>query len=523
MMPTIHPAERGAQKPSAVSLHPSPFVDRLLRCYTQPAWQIAPQVSSGKLTDDPGSPRYDASVEDVANGPAAVRLAARSLRQLGRLFLVATNDCQSAIDRAIEPVRAEFSPIADLECASGERVIVAERTPPEGTDFVTQSNHRADVHLGAYKMSRYRTYHAMQAAAAQFLPIGTRTIRDVIEIGDTNGVIRAMLGHSPRNYFQARYPEHDLQTLEKVASDSFDVFICDNTLEHVADPHAGLRQMRRVLRPGGWAILMLPFIAMAQDDDRCRFSPLALGEALRDQFPEGLIGSWGNVDAGCVYLRDNKWSRVLRAEWPANAGLGDCMMRCRDSRDPAAPMVTISCRNDRQHPIHVWALVRKPFEEPTPGQNLPATSQFTSLHVFEAQASDLLFTHLPAGERITVLGIRDGSFLDELTRKGFQVTAIDSEPWRVNHARMRGHRALLQAANVREDIRDSVARSTGLCDLRSDPSSSVDIVEKCLRGLSNARRMFVTTSSPAWSQLATSLNAVPIKGTSSTLRAWATK
>jgi SAM-dependent methyltransferase len=40
--------------------------------------------------------------------------------------------------------------------------------------------------------------------------------------------------------------------------DSFDAVICNHVLEHVPDDRTAMRQLRRVLAPGGWAILLVP-------------------------------------------------------------------------------------------------------------------------------------------------------------------------------------------------------------------------------------------------------------------------
>ncbi|GAB4245815.1 MAG: hypothetical protein Tsb0034_24530 [Ekhidna sp.] len=40
---------------------------------------------------------------------------------------------------------------------------------------------------------------------------------------------------------------------------SVDVIFCNHVLEHVADDKKALSEIRRVLRPGGWAILQIPF------------------------------------------------------------------------------------------------------------------------------------------------------------------------------------------------------------------------------------------------------------------------
>lgn len=43
-----------------------------------------------------------------------------------------------------------------------------------------------------------------------------------------------------------------------VASESFDVAVLNNMLEHVDDPHAVLSEARRVLRPRGHALVLVP-------------------------------------------------------------------------------------------------------------------------------------------------------------------------------------------------------------------------------------------------------------------------
>ena len=40
---------------------------------------------------------------------------------------------------------------------------------------------------------------------------------------------------------------------------SIDVIFCNHVLEHVKDDFKALREMKRVLKPGGWAILQIPF------------------------------------------------------------------------------------------------------------------------------------------------------------------------------------------------------------------------------------------------------------------------
>jgi hypothetical protein len=42
---------------------------------------------------------------------------------------------------------------------------------------------------------------------------------------------------------------------------TFDVIYCSHVLEHVPDDRRAMREFRRVLKPGGWAVLMVPITA----------------------------------------------------------------------------------------------------------------------------------------------------------------------------------------------------------------------------------------------------------------------
>jgi SAM-dependent methyltransferase len=49
--------------------------------------------------------------------------------------------------------------------------------------------------------------------------------------------------------------------------EAFDAVICSHVLEHVPDDRTALAEIRRVLRPGGWAILNTPIVGDTTDED----------------------------------------------------------------------------------------------------------------------------------------------------------------------------------------------------------------------------------------------------------------
>ncbi len=88
---------------------------------------------------------------------------------------------------------------------------------------------------------------------------------DVLHFAPEPGIERRLRAASPPLRYRTAEvaPEHgtdlvlDLQRLE-LPADSVDVVLCSHVLEHVPDDAAALRELRRVLRPGGWGVLQTP-------------------------------------------------------------------------------------------------------------------------------------------------------------------------------------------------------------------------------------------------------------------------
>jgi SAM-dependent methyltransferase len=78
------------------------------------------------------------------------------------------------------------------------------------------------------------------------------------------------------------------------ADHSAGTVLCLNTLEHVANVYSAVREMYRVLKPGGVLLMTTPFDFVIHDHphDYWRFTPQAL-ELLTKDYPTRLIGYQG--------------------------------------------------------------------------------------------------------------------------------------------------------------------------------------------------------------------------------------
>jgi methyltransferase family protein len=162
----------------------------------------------------------------------------------------------------------------------------------------------------------------------------------VAEFGHTNQVLRSFIPGA--NYTLLEYPEHDVQHLDRVASDGFDLAILDQTLEHVRDPERALDEVRRVLRPGGVAAVTTPFLVPLHGTehygDYTRWSPQGMQTMLERHGFDVEVRWWGNLPA-------------------AQAMLGHLHLKADEAR---MRRIAIEFgQNQENYPVTVWALATR--------------------------------------------------------------------------------------------------------------------------------------------------------------------
>jgi SAM-dependent methyltransferase len=91
--------------------------------------------------------------------------------------------------------------------------------------------------------------------------------------------------------------EIDVTDLSQFDDASFDAVVCNHVLEHVSDDQRAMRELRRVLKPGGWGVLLVPDVRDPTTDE----DP-SLGD------PEERLARFGQRD----HVRRYGWDYVDR-------------------------------------------------------------------------------------------------------------------------------------------------------------------------------------------------------------------
>ena len=101
----------------------------------------------------------------------------------------------------------------------------------------------------------------------------------------------------------------DICRMAKYPTASFDAFICSHVLEHVTDDRAALGELFRILKPGGWGILMVPLLTQIKASVE---DPSATSEAARWRL-------FGQGDHVRLYAKQDFLLRIAAAKFNLKA------------------------------------------------------------------------------------------------------------------------------------------------------------------------------------------------------------
>lgn len=114
----------------------------------------------------------------------------------------------------------------------------------------------------------------------------------------------------------------DIQHCPQIRDDSYDVIVCTQVLEHVANPFLAAAELYRILKPGGRLLLTVPaaYPYHAVPRDYWRFTRDSLQLLFGPPFRDLTIAGYGNrltvVAAYWFWMRDHLPRRALEAADP---------------------------------------------------------------------------------------------------------------------------------------------------------------------------------------------------------------
>jgi O-antigen biosynthesis protein len=129
---------------------------------------------------------------------------------------------------------------------------------------------------------------------------GSRSLLDIAPSRALSSFLRRLPGVSYRTADLSMRGVDDRVDVMSLpyGSDSVDVLLCSHVLEHVPDDRRALRELHRVLKPGGWGIVMVPIARSAVTIDEEpghlseaeRWRRFGQGDHLRLYSREGFLG-----------------------------------------------------------------------------------------------------------------------------------------------------------------------------------------------------------------------------------------
>ncbi|MFJ2454943.1 class I SAM-dependent methyltransferase [Pseudomonas protegens] len=131
-------------------------------------------------------------------------------------------------------------------------------------------NNLRTMALSAAILCEYR----VQGTLSEFCETGTElSVLEINHAGNLTGYLSKLSSHK-----LVEYPQFDVLDL-KIESESFDLVVHSDTLEHVSNPERALSECRRVLRDNGKCIFTVPIVTDRMSRFRTGLAPSYHGQS----------------------------------------------------------------------------------------------------------------------------------------------------------------------------------------------------------------------------------------------------
>ena len=95
------------------------------------------------------------------------------------------------------------------------------------------------------------------------------------------------------------YPQYDLHTISNHFDNEFDFFLFNQTIEHLYNPYEAIKQIYKIIKPGGYVFTSVPTINIPHSTPihYAGYNPMGLAVLFKSANFEIIeIGQWGNLD-----------------------------------------------------------------------------------------------------------------------------------------------------------------------------------------------------------------------------------
>jgi SAM-dependent methyltransferase len=173
-----------------------------------------------------------------------------------------------------------------------------------------------DYTSGRYYVEHFLAQHANECAG-RFLEFGDPYYRCLFSTGAISQYDVLDVVPGPAVTIVA-----DIQNCPNVPDNTYDVIVCTQVLEHVANPFRAAAELRRILKPGGQLLLTVPaaYPYHAVPHDYWRYTRDSLQLLFGDGFQNLAITAYGNrltvVAAYWFWMRDHLPRQALQAADP---------------------------------------------------------------------------------------------------------------------------------------------------------------------------------------------------------------